>query len=138
MQSSFASAQQPLLLIDESLSDRAVAQALCLVDYNAQAVRDVLSPGVDDPSLIRWLGLQAGVWVTADDKAKKQHADAMNKAGIHVLWIRRPKSGLSKKGQLLLLLWVLDEILDQLSTAKGPRWFTAQFSGKRPKWYRIQ
>ena len=140
MQSSFANEQAPLLLIDENLADSAIAQALRLVEYNAHAVSEVLSPGIDDPTMISWLGLQRGIWITADDRAKLQHAKEIHRAGINVLWIRRPKAsgvGLNKRDQLLLLLWVLDPILEELARAHGPRYFRAYYSGKRPRYERI-
>ena len=138
MQDSPQSSRTPILLIDESLADRPIAQALRLVDYNAIAVTEQLGPGADDPSLINWLGLQGGIWVTADERARRQHSDEITRAGIHMLWVRRPRrGGLSKRDQLFLLLGVLDPILDYLARARAAMQFRASYSGARPKLERL-
>jgi hypothetical protein len=124
----------PLLLIDANLAERPLAQALRLVDYNAEAVSDKFGQGAPDPIIIQWLGLQGGVWVTADEHAKREHAEEIKAAGIHILWVRRPKKqGFSKKAQLLLLLWIADDVLNHIAGAKNPAQFLAQYSGQRPK-----
>jgi hypothetical protein len=129
--------QGPILVIDESLSDRPLAQALRLVSYNTAAATEQFGHGARDPIIIQWLGLQRGIWVTADEKAKRKHAQEIRDAGIHIVWVRRPKWGMSKKAQLLLLLWVVDPILQETARAKGPAQFLAYYSGERPKWKRL-
>lgn len=130
--------QKPLLLIDASLADRPLAEALRLVDYNAVAVTDQFGHGVKDPTLIQWLGLQGGIWVTADEKARREHSDEIKDAGIHIIWVRRPKkTGMNKKQQLLLILWTIDPILDEIATAQRPAQFMAYYNVQRPKYERI-
>lgn len=130
--------QGPLLLIDESLADVPLAQALRIVDYNAVAVTEQFGHGVEDPTLIQWLGLQGGTWVTADERAKREHSEEIGTAGVHIVWVRRPrKAGMTKKAQLLLLLWVLDAVLEEISRARRPAQFSAYYSGVRPKWEQL-
>jgi len=130
--------QGPLILIDASLSDRPLAEALRLVGYTAVAVTDQFEQGARDPVLIQWLGLQGGIWVTADEKVRREHAEEIKTAGIHILWVRRPKKlGMSKKAQLLLLLWVIDPILDEVRRTRRPLQFLAKYSGAKPKWERL-
>ncbi|MBT9148785.1 MAG: hypothetical protein DDT28_00199 [Dehalococcoidia bacterium] len=138
MQTSFLENQKPLLLIDESLADYMLAQVLRLVDYNAVAVREQFGEGAQDPILIRWLGLQRGVWITSDERAKWEHSHEIKDAGIHILWVRRPKNlRFGKKAQLLLILWVIDPVLQEIVNARGPAQFRARYSGERPRWERL-
>jgi len=127
----------PLLLIDASLADCPLADAFKLVDYNAVACTKQFAGGTPDPQIIQWIGLQGGIWITADERAKRTHSEEIKKARINIVWVRRPKQGMSKKAQLLLLLWVIDPILDETLKAKEPVRFLAKYSGMRPKWERL-
>ena len=115
-----------------------LAQALTLVGYNAKSVRELFGQGTKDPMLIQWLGFQGGIWITADERAKRKHAEEIRRASIHLVWVRRPRNlRFSKKDQLLLLLWVVDPILEQIAKAKGPVQFLAFYRGERPRWKRL-
>jgi hypothetical protein len=115
-----------------------VAEALKLVDYNALSVSKVFGQGTQDNVIIQWLGLNGGVWVTGDEKAKHEHVIGIKKAGIHIVWVHRHKKhGMNKKDQLKLLLWVLDPILEVLSRARGPAQFRTHYSGIRPVWKQL-
>lgn len=138
MQESPSKGLNPLLLIDASLADCPLTKALKLVDYNAIACTEQFSGRTPDPTIIKWIALQNGIWITADERAKRTHAVEIQKAGINIIWVRRPKEGMSKKAQLLLLLWVIDPILDEIIASKGTAYFLAKYSGARPKWERIQ
>lgn len=130
-----------VVLLDASLADRPVAAALRLVDYsNAVAVSDRFGEGVEDPIVIQWLGLQGGLWVTMDERARHRHAAVIEQSGIHVLWVRRPKSGMSKRQQLYLLLGVLDSVLEQIKRTRLNQSlrFLAKYSGERPRVERLQ
>ena len=127
----------PVLLIDASLADRPLADALNLVDYNAVACTRHFSGGTPDPMIIRWLGLQNGIWITADERARRNHADEIQQANINIVWVHRPKQGMSKKAQLLLLLWVIDPILDEVKKSNRASYYLAKYSGLRPKYNRI-
>lgn len=138
MQDSSSSQQGLFLFIDDSLAGPPLAQALRLVDYNAVAVKEQFGEGVKDPPLIQWLGFRGGVGVTADEKAKRQHLEEIREAGIHILWVHRDKrKGMSKKAQLLLLLWVLDPILYEIAKARRATQFLARYVGGRPKYERL-
>lgn len=135
MQLSLRKQQGSFLLIDANLADRPLSQALRLVDYNALSVTEQLGEGATDPIIIHWLALQGGIWVTADERARRKHANEIRAAGIHILWVRRHrKHGMSKKAQLLLLLWIVDDILQEIRQARAPTQFLAYYSGQRPKW----
>lgn len=128
----------PVILIDESLTDRALATALSAVDYNAIASTVQFGPGTPDPMIIQWLGFQGGIWVTADLESKRKHRDAIKDASIHILWIERPKKvGFSKKAQLLLIISVIEPVLKEISRSKVTCYFVAKFSGERPKLERL-
>ena len=137
MQESPPRDHKPLLLIDASLADCPLADALKLVNYNAIACTKQFAGGAPDPNIIQWIGLQGGIWITADERAKRTHSEEIKKAGINIVWVRRPKKGMSKKAQLLLLLWVIDPILDETLKSKEPVHFLAKYSGMRPKWERL-
>lgn len=137
MQESPPKHYETILLIDASLADYPLAEALKLVDYNAVACTKQFSGGTPDPTIIQWLGLQNGIWITADEKAKRKHSDNIQKAGINIIWVHRPKQGMNKKAQLLLLLWVIDPILDEIAKSRSASFFLAKYSGSRPKWERI-
>ena len=127
----------PILLIDASLADCPLADALHLVDYNAIACTKQFQGGTPDPTILQWLALQNGIWITADEEARRKHADEIQKASINIIWVHRPKEGMSKKAQLLLLLWVIDPILDEIRKSKGTTYFLAKYSGARPTYKRI-
>jgi hypothetical protein len=126
------------ILIDECLAVVPLAEALTLVDYNALSVSKVFGQGAQDDTIIQWLGLRGGIWVTGDEKAKHKYAVGIKKAGIHIVWVHRHKKyGMSKKDQLKLLLWVLDPILEVVSKTKGPAQFQTLYSGIRPVWKQL-
>lgn len=137
MQESPPKKHNPLLLIDASLADCPLADALKLVDYNTVACTKQFAGGTPDPKIIQWIGLQRGIWITADERAKRTHSEEIKKAGINIVWVKRPKQGMSKKAQLLLLLWVIDPIVDETLKAKEPVHFIAKYTGMRPKWERL-
>ena len=126
------------VLVDENLADAAIAIALGAVGYNATAVRERFGAGTDDPTLIQWLGLQTGIWITRDKKAKSKHAAEIENSQIHIAWVRFPKKqGLSMKNQLLLILWCIDDILEQMGRSRQPARFLLYYNGKRPKLDRL-
>ncbi len=90
MQKSLPKKLDPILLIDASLADCPLADALCLVDYNAIACSKQFLGGALDPTIIQWLALQNGIWITADEKAKRKHADEIQKANINIVWVTCP------------------------------------------------
>lgn len=137
MQQSCPEEQGPLILIDASLADKPLAEALRLVGYSTASTTEQFGQGAPDPMIIKWHGLRGGIWVTADEKARRKHAQVIKDAGIHILWVRRSKQGMSKKAQLMLLLWVIDPILQEMSMSRGPAQFLANYSGARPKWERL-
>jgi hypothetical protein len=124
----------PLLFIDACLADNPLAIALQAVNYNAIACNKQFPNATPDPTIIQWLALQGGIWITADEKAKRQHALEIKKAGVHVIWIKRSKNGMNAKNQLLLILWIIDPILQEISRAKRPCYFIGDYNGLRPRY----
>lgn len=108
-----------LLLIDESLSP-SVARALSAVGFNARSVEEALGQGAQDPDIIEWVGQQGGVWVHADNSARRQHRQETLTARISTLLVRRPKEGMSAVDQLRAIIYVLEDYLAALQTSRGP------------------
>ncbi len=127
----------PLILIDESLAAGPLQTVLSAVGYQAVSVQQAVGAGAQDSVILSWLGLRQGIWVTADEKAKRQHAGLIKSAGIHIIWVHRPKEGLNLRQQALLLLSTLDLILEDAARARSPRLYLVKFSGQRPRWERL-
>jgi hypothetical protein len=127
-----------LVLIDASLADRPLAQVLRLVGYNSVAVSEQFPPDAPDPQLILWLGLQRGVWVTADERARRTHSQVIRSSEVSIVWVRRDRrQGMSTKDQILLILWVIDEVVEGITRSRSPVQFIASYNGKRPKLERL-
>jgi len=138
LQQSAISPNSTVILIDESLADKALAIALSAVDYNAIASTVQLGSGALDPTIIQWLGFQGGLWVTADFDSKRKHADAIKNASINILWIERPKNGgFPKRSQPRLVISVIDPVLNEIAKSRCTCFFIAKFNGDKPKCIRI-
>ena len=74
----------PLVLIDHSLVN-SVANALALVGLPVANAYDTFDQrdSVKDEEIIEWLGRRgpAGIWVHADDRAKKRHKTELCQIG---------------------------------------------------------
>jgi len=131
-------ALEPLFLIDDSLVYQ-VANALALFEYNVTSVRVVFGgrDRVKDPEIISWLAALdgPGVWIHADDRAKKQHRAEIIAGGISTVWVIRPGGSMSGKHQLRLLSWAIPNILDQYTPFHRPFHVRARERGEsaRPR-----
>ena len=104
----------PLVLLDHSLV-HSVADALALVElpvlsaYKAFDQRE----SVKDEEIIAWLGQRgpAGIWVHADDRAKKAHKVDIVSNRISTIWVRRRRGVMSARSQLRLLAYVIPYVL---------------------------
>ncbi|MCH7745962.1 MAG: DUF5615 family PIN-like protein, partial [Chloroflexi bacterium] len=102
---------RPFFLIDHNLSHK-LAQAFTDVGFDAMSVRGAFPDRstVPDKEIIEWLsssGQHNSIWVTADDDAQKAHAKLIMASNISVLWVNRPRRGLSVLEELQLLSFVI-------------------------------
>lgn len=128
----------PLFLIDNNLSYK-LAQALRDVGFDCTSVKAEfpdLENASDEGDIIPWLSTEAGyngVWVTADEEAQRVHAKIILAKIISVLWIQRPKRGLSALQELQLLSYVILPVNTIVASATQPVYFKASFNAMRPK-----
>ena len=132
----------PLALLDHSLAN-SVADALALVGlpvvsaYEAFDRRD----NVKDQEIISWLGQRgpAGIWVHADDRAKKVHKVDIVSNRVSTIWVRRRRGAMSARSQLRLLAYVIPYVLGAYSPFDRPFHVTTREHGDelRPR-VRIQ
>ena len=112
-------------LLDESLTPK-VAQALALVGYRIETVREVWQQeGIKDPEIIAWCRENDAVWIHADDRARKAHGVELQTSGIRTLWIRRPGGAMTGREQLRILSFVLPKLADKLRKQRKVRHYEA-------------
>ena len=125
-----------MILIDDTL-DRFVADALRLVEFNVSSVYEVFDrrDRVLDPEIIAWLSnlKVPGVWVHADNRAKKQHRALIISSQISTIWVIRPKGAMSGKHQLRLLSWVIPNVLDDQAPFARPFHFRVDEHGDQAR-----
>lgn len=132
---------EPLYIIDHNLSYK-FADVFIAVGFNVTSVMKAF-PGresVPDDEIIDWLaqrGRQNAVWVTADEEAQKVHAKLILAKDISVLWIWRPKGGLTGLQELQLLSLVIEHVTALVGAAQNPIYLRASLHGRRPKLERI-
>lgn len=101
---------EPLLLLDESLTP-AVADALSLVGYRFATLAAAFGrKGVEDPEIIEWCRAQDAAWVHADDRARKEHRALLQRSGIRTVWVYRKQGRMSSREQLRILAFVLPQL----------------------------
>lgn len=91
---------------------------------------------VPDKEIIEWLsssGQHNSIWVTADDDAQKAHAKLIMASNISVLWVNRPRRGLSVLEELQLLSFVIQPMAQLVSDFQRCIYARASFNGRRPK-----
>ena len=86
--------------------------------------------GVDDREIIPWVARQSGIWIHADDSARKDHTALMLAQGISTLWVHRPKYGMSGAKQLRLIAYVLDDFLEKFQLSRRPIHYRASAHGQ--------
>ncbi len=121
----------PRFLLDESLA-HPVADALQLVGYDIQDVVTVLDPdrargsdSIKDPEIIAWCQENGGVWIHADDRARKEHGALMLRSRIRTLWVFRPHGRMTAREQLRILAFALPKLLDHYETHPRRRHYRA-------------
>ena len=131
----------PLFIIDHNLS-YALADALSACGFDVTSVKAVFpnKERVEDEEIIDWLekqGRERSVWITADEKAQKVHAKYILAKEISVLWVVRPKNGLSTLKALQLLSLIIEPLAQLISSTKQPLYLRTSISGKRTKLERL-
>ncbi len=126
-----------MLWIDNSLSPL-VAQALKIVGYNVVVQGDVeefssLPRVLDDQHIIPWLQRNDGIWVHADNSARREHRKQIAISQIRTLWIHRPDGKMSNREQLRVLAYVLPDALEDFAAPKARhRHFQVSVHGQPP------
>ena len=128
---------EPLYLIDENLSP-SLAHTFGAVGFNVISVAEAFQGRgqVSDEQIIGWLGQQGqqnAVWVTADDDAQKAHAKLILASLISVLWILRPRTGLTALQELKLLSLIISDVNAWVLASTNPVYFRASLNVRRPK-----
>ena len=113
----------PLVLIDHWLVN-SVANALALVGLPVANAYDTFDQrdSVKDEEIIEWLGRRgpAGIWVHADDRAKKRHKTDIVSNRISTIWVRRRSGKMPARSQLRLLAHVVPYVLETYSPFEKP------------------
>lgn len=128
----------PFYIVDENLSPT-IAKALSACGFDITCVQEVFPnrTGVEDTEIIEWLskhGRQKSVWITADQSAAKVHAKFLLAKQNSVLWIFRPKAGLSKLQELQLLSLIIEHVTELMSNTNIPLYLRAELlTGKKAK-----
>lgn len=74
------------------------------------------SDRIPDEKIIPWCARENRVWITADEAARRQHEFALKQHQVSVLWVHRPKTGMSTAYQhahLAAALLKVDYLLGQ-------------------------
>ncbi|MGI2336866.1 MAG: DUF5615 family PIN-like protein [Dehalogenimonas sp.] len=102
--------------MDEQLNP-AVAEALRKVGYNIVSIKEAFDGrlGVLDPEVIEWCRCNNAIWITADEKAKKQHVADICSSKIKVIWVHRKKGGMTAKEQLRVLSYTLPDLISRFA-----------------------
>jgi hypothetical protein len=126
----------PLLWIDNSLSPN-VAEALRLGGYNIVTAADVPEferrATVSDEEIIDWLHHRDGVWINADDQARREHRKLIIARQIRTLWVYRPGGKMSARDQLRILAYVLPDLLDKYRQSPKHKHYRADAIGNPPR-----
>lgn len=123
----------PSFLLDEQLNP-SVADALQKVGYNIVSIKEAFDgrPGVLDPEVIEWCRCNNAIWITADEKAKKQHVADICSSRIRVIWVHRKKGMMTAKEQLRVLSFTLPDLISRFTNHKK-RHFKIKVTGTEHK-----
>ena len=110
-----------------------VAQNLKQVGYNITCWWDEFQQqqGLKDPYIIPHLGAKHYVWITKDDRAKKEHKVDIIASQISVIWLsglERPSNAVKQnyitvKDLHRMLTDKLDDIEDMINESNKPQYF---------------
>jgi len=127
-------------LVDESLTP-AIARGLYPCGYDIVYERDLDEFKdkilVGDEEIVQWLGdhgRQKTVWITADKDASKAHAKFILSKQNSVIWVFRPKTGLSNLHELILTSLIIEYVNDLFNNAVAALYLRASLlKGKKAK-----
>lgn len=96
-----------------------MAEALRLAGWDVQSVHEAFNckatDRVPDEVIIPWCSQHDRVWITADEAARREHEIALKQQLVSVLWVNRPKGGMSTAYQHAHLAAALLRLDDKLS-----------------------
>lgn len=114
--------------MDENLPNGPIVTVLQAMEYDARAP----SRGTQDRSLIQWIASFGGVWITADERARMSYRDEIQKAGIHIVLVQRPRQGLSRRAAIRLIVYLIEKVIQDVARARSPQVYRLRYSGDRP------
>jgi hypothetical protein len=119
----------PYYLVDKNLSP-VISKAFhdCGYDITCVQAQFQNQSKVDDYDIIQYLGQygrQNSVWFTADADAARVHGKILKSKQNSVLWIYRPRSGLSRFQELLLSCLVIEDVHKIISNTANPIYLRA-------------
>ena len=131
--------ETPGFLLDESLP-HLIADVLQQVGYPITSCRECHMEGVRDDELIPWMASNALTWITKDDAARFDHQTLIRRSLISVVWVRglerknrsTARNNISVKELHRMLIGKLDEIMADITDARGPRYFLLYLGGSGP------
>lgn len=89
-----------------------------------------LGEGATDQEIIEWCGRNDRVWITADLRARTEHAAEILAEGIRVIWIHRPPNHLmGRAATLRVLAYQLPRVVDHFSRDPSQRYYRVEFMG---------
>ena len=89
-----------------------------------------LGEGATDQEIIEWCGQNNHVWITADLRARTEHAAEILAAGIRVIWIHRPLGyAMGRPATLRVLAYQLPRVIDRFSNDPSQLYYRVEFMG---------
>src|SRR5438445_15960 len=74
---------------------------------------------IPDEDIIARCAAEGRSWITADESARRQHELALKENLVSVLWVKRPKSGMSTAYQFAVVVTALLRFDIELSRNPG-------------------
>lgn len=85
-----------------------------------------------DPHIIEWLGERNGIWIHADDSAKREHAKLIIARDVRTMWVYRPTGKLSAREQMRIVGYVLPQLLQKFEDQWKQRHYDVRTDGHFP------
>ena len=109
-------------VLDNSLNPK-LAEALRLAGWNVLSVNELFgvqpTESIPDEDIIPRCAAEGRSWITADESARRQHELALKEKLVSVLWVKRPKSGMSTAYQFAVVVTALRRFDIELSRNPG-------------------
>lgn len=119
----------PYYFIDSNVT-AIIATSLhyCGFDSECEAAHFKNEKSVTDERIIEHLGFygrEKSVWVTSDLDSKRVHARYILSKAHSVIWVFRPKSGLSMLHGLILMCLIIEPLNQLITNTNYPRYLRA-------------